>query len=215
MSDGLVAYFGHPQAHEDDVQRSIRAGLRLGQTLQKQQTPSAARSRTVRMGIHTGPVVVSVVGGRHDALAVGETLTIAARLKELATPGTVLISATTARLVEGYFLWQEKAVPPLPGADQERRAYDVLGESEARSRLDVVVKQHRLTPFVGREAELVVLRERWGQVQEGMDQTVLIHALSRPSTPLSWISRARWQRTKWPCEISSHTGACVRQTSRA
>src|SRR5262245_26748106 len=88
LSDGLVAYFGHPQAHEDDVQRSIRAGLRIVQTLQNQQTASAERPRTVRLGIHTGPVVVGAVGGgRHDALAVGETLTIAAQLKELATPG--------------------------------------------------------------------------------------------------------------------------------
>ena len=179
LSDGLVAYFGHPQAHEDDVQRSIRAGLRMVQTLQNRQTASAERPRTVRIGIHTGPVVVGTPGGgRHDPLAVGETLSIAAQLKALAAPGMVVISATTARLVEGYFLWQEKMVPPLPGGDQGRMAYDVLGESEARSRLDIVVKQRRLTPFVGREAELAVLRERWEQVQEGMGQVVLLHGES-------------------------------------
>jgi class 3 adenylate cyclase/predicted ATPase/ABC-type transport system involved in cytochrome c biogenesis ATPase subunit len=179
LSDGLVAYFGHPQAHEDDVQRSIRAGLRVVQTLQNRQMASAERPHTVRIGIHTGPVVVGAIGGgRHDPLAVGETLTIAARLKELAAPGMVVISATTARLVEGYFLWQEKVVPPLPGGDQDRMAYDVLGESEARSRLDIVVKQRRLTPFVGREAELAVLRERWEQVKEGMGQVVLLHGES-------------------------------------
>ena len=185
LSDGLVAYFGHPQAHEDDVQRSIRAGLRMVQTLQNQHTASAEqtvsteRRLTVRLGIHTGPVVVGEIGGgRHDPLAVGETLTIAARLKDLAAPGMVVISATTARLVEGYFLWQEKAVPLLPGGDQGRVAYDVLGESEARSRLDIVVKQRRLTPFVGREAEMVVLRERWEQVKEGMGQVVLLHGES-------------------------------------
>ena len=179
LSDGLVAYFGHPQAHEDYVQRSIRAGLRMVQTLQNRQTASAERPRTVRIGIHTGPVVVGTPGGgRHDPLAVGETLSIAAQLKALAAPGMVVISATTARLVEGYFLWQEKMLPPLPGGDQGRMAYDVLGESEARSRLDIVVKQRRLTPFVGREAELAVLRERWEQVQEGMGQVVLLHGES-------------------------------------
>ena len=179
LSDGLVAYFGHPQAHEDDVQRSIRAGLRMVQTLQNRQTTSAETALTVRIGIHTGPVVVGEIGGgRHDPLAVGETLTIAARLKDLAEPGMVGISATTARLVEGYFLWREKEVPPLPEGDQCLVAYDILGESEARSRLDIVVQQRRLTPFVGREAEMAVLRERWQQVQEGMGQVVMLHGES-------------------------------------
>src|SRR5262249_24855069 len=185
LGDGVVAYFGHPQAHEDDVQRSIRAGLRIVQTLQNRHTASAEQTvshelrLTVRLGIHTGPVVVGEIGGgRHDPLAGGDTLTIAARLKDLAAPGMVVISAITARLVEGYFLWQEKAVPPLSGDDQGLVAYDVLGESEARSRLDIVVKQRRLTPFVGREAEMAVLRERWEQVKEGMGQVVLLHGES-------------------------------------
>ena len=179
LSDGLVAYFGHPQAHEDDVQRSIRAGLRMVQALQNRQIASAATALTVRLGIHTGPVVVGEIGGgRHDPLAVGETLAIAARLKALAEPGMVSISATTARLVEGYFLWREKEVPPLQGGNQGLMAYDILGESEARSRLDIVVQQRRLTPFVGREAEMAVLRERWKQVQDGMGQVVLLHGES-------------------------------------
>ena len=71
-------------------------------------------------------------------------------------------------LGRGLFPLAGKGGPPLPGRDQGHMAYDVLGESEARSRFDIVVKQRRLTPFVGREAELVVLRERWEQVQEGM-----------------------------------------------
>ena len=179
LSDGLVAYFGYPQAHEDDVQRSIRAGLGMVKALQNRHTASAEMPLTGRIGIHTGPVVVGEIGGgRHDPLAIGETLTIAARLKDLAEPGMVLISATTARLVEGYFLWQEKEVPPLPGGDPCLVAYDVLGESEARSRLDIVVKQRRLTPFVGREAEMAVLRERWEQVKEGMGRVVLLHGES-------------------------------------
>jgi len=151
---GLVAYFGHPQAHEDDIQRGIRAGLCLVEALQKRPVAYANGQIAVRVGIHTGPVVVGEIGGgRHDPLAVGETLTIGARLKDLAEPGMVVISATTARLVEGYFLWQEKAVPPLPWGDQGLVAYHVLGESETRSRLDIVAKQRRLTPFVGRETE--------------------------------------------------------------
>src|SRR5262249_60904577 len=72
LSDGVVAYFGYPQAHEDDVQRSIRAGLRLVQALQQQSTTAAQGPGTVRIGIHTGPVVVGESGGgRHAPLAVG------------------------------------------------------------------------------------------------------------------------------------------------
>src|SRR5262249_43371514 len=179
LSNGLVAYFGHPQAHEDEVQRSIRAGLGMVKSLQSRSIVSAERRLTVRLGIHTGPVVVGEIGGgRHEALAVGETLTIAARLKDLAEPGMVVISATTARLVEGYFLWQEKEVPPRGGGDQHLVAYDVFEESEARSRFDIVVKQRRLTPFVGREAEIAVLRERWEHLKEGMGQVVLIYGES-------------------------------------
>src|SRR5262249_120355 len=171
LSDGLVAYFGHPQAHEDDVQRSIRAGLRLIQALQQQSTTAAEWSGTVRIGIHTGPVVVGESSsGRHDPLAVGGTLTLAARRQELAAPGTVVISATTARLAEGYFLWQAKAVPPLPGGNPDLGAYNVLGESAARSRLEVVAQWRGLTPFVGREAGVAVVRGGWGEVKEGQGQ---------------------------------------------
>jgi class 3 adenylate cyclase len=116
LSDGVVAYFGYPQAHEDDVQRSIRAGLRLVDVLQQRPPTAAQGPGTVRIGIHTGPVVVGESRGDGRApLAVGETLSVAVRLKELAAPGRVVVSATTARLVEGYFRWQAKAVPPLPG----------------------------------------------------------------------------------------------------
>jgi class 3 adenylate cyclase len=73
LSNGLVAYFGHPQAHEDEVQRSIRAGLGMVKALQNRSMASAERRLIVRLGIHTGPVVVGEIGaGRHDALAVGE-----------------------------------------------------------------------------------------------------------------------------------------------
>ncbi len=92
----------------------------------------------MRLGIHTGPVVVGEIGGgRHDPLAVGETLTIAARLKDLAAPGMVVISATTARLVEGYFLWQEKAVPPLQGVT--RAAWPMMSSGKVRHGPDSIL----------------------------------------------------------------------------
>jgi class 3 adenylate cyclase len=104
LGDGLLVYFGYPQAHEDDAQRAVRAGLGildamgiLNTRLEQHQGVRLA----VRIGIHTGPVVVGTMGsgGRHEQLALGETPNLAARLQSLATPDTAVISETTHRLV--------------------------------------------------------------------------------------------------------------------
>jgi class 3 adenylate cyclase len=111
LDDGLVVYFGYPSAHEDAAQRAVRTGLRLLETLQ-QQPPIVISSQAItlapRIGIHTGAVVVEPRGARGAPMpvAVGATATIAAALREQAAPGTVVISAATAALVEGYFTWQ-------------------------------------------------------------------------------------------------------------
>src|SRR5207245_6160458 len=118
LGDGLLVYFGYPLAHEDDAQRAVRAGLGIVTALQQPtvgaHTGSAPRSPDtvagraplqVRIGIHTGLVVVGEIGGggRHEQLALGETPNIAARLQGLAAPDTVVISAATARLVQSAF----------------------------------------------------------------------------------------------------------------
>src|SRR5215831_4607098 len=129
----------------------------------------------VRLGIHTGLVVVGEVGGdtRHEPLALGETPNLAARLQGLAAPNTVVISAATVPLLSGFFACQALGPHRLKGFAQPLVVYQVLHESTARSRLEAAGSSG-LTPLVGREQEIGLLRERWGQVKEGSGQVVLL-----------------------------------------
>ena len=129
----------------------------------------------VRLGIHTGLVVVGEVGGgtRQEQLALGETPNLAARLQGLAAPNTLVISAATFQLLGGFFACQPLGTPPLKGQAQPLAVYRVLYESMARSRLEAAGSTGR-TPLVGREQEIGLLRERWAQVKEGLGQVVLL-----------------------------------------
>jgi len=113
-------------------------------------------------------------GGRQEQLALGETPNIAARLQGLAAPDTIVISETTARLVEGYFISHSLGMQDLKGLAHPLRVYRVLHASETQTRLDVGAIRG-LTPLVGRDAEVTFLRERWTQVQDGLGQVVLIN----------------------------------------
>ncbi len=129
----------------------------------------------VRLGIHTGLVVVGEVGGgtRQEQLALGETPNLAARLQGLAAPNTLVISAATWQLLGGFFACQSLGTPLLKGFVQPIAVYQVLSESTARGRLDVVGSTG-LTPLVGREQEVGLLLERWAQVKDGLGQVVLL-----------------------------------------
>jgi class 3 adenylate cyclase len=178
LGDGILVYFGWPQAHEDDAQRAVHAGIgiltamqRLNTRLQQHQGIRLA----VRIGIHTGPVVVGEIGGdgRHEHLALGDTPNIAARLQGLATPDSVVISEATFRLVEGYCTCEPLGTQTLKGISHPIPVYHVLGVGVARSRVEVATRRG-LTPLVGREQEVGVLLERWAQVQDGQGQVVLL-----------------------------------------
>src|SRR5438876_1533720 len=178
LGDGLLVYFGYPQAHEDDAQRAVRAGLGMVEALEQLNTRLAREPGvplTVRLGIHTGLVVVGEVGGgtRQEQLALGETPNLAARLQGIAAPNTLVISVTTFQLLRGFFACQPLGTPLLKGLAQPLAVYRVLYESMARSRLDVVGSTG-LTPLVGREQEVGLLRERWAQVKDGLGQVVLL-----------------------------------------
>jgi TOMM system kinase/cyclase fusion protein len=178
LGDGLLVYFGYPQAHEDDAQRAVRAGLGMIEALGQLNARLAQEQGVtlgVRLGIHTGLVVVGDVGGgtRQEQLALGETPNVAARLQGIAAPNTVVISAATYRLLEGFFRCQSLGTPALKGIAQSLEAYQVLYESMARSRLEAAGRTG-LTPLVGREQEVALLLERWAQVKDGLGQVVLL-----------------------------------------
>jgi class 3 adenylate cyclase len=178
LGDGLLIYFGYPLAHEDDAQRAVRAGLGMLEALEQLNTRLTQEQGVqvaVRLGIHTGLVVVGEMGGgtRQEQLALGETPNLAARLQGIAAPNTLVISATTFQLLGGFFACQPLGTPPLKGQAQPLAVYQVLSESTARSRLEAVGSTG-LTPLVGREQEIALLRERWAQVKEGRGQVVLL-----------------------------------------
>jgi class 3 adenylate cyclase len=178
LGDGLLVYFGYPRAHEDDAQRAVRAGLGMIEAVGQLNTRLVQErgvQLAVRLGIHTGLVVVGVVGGsaRQEQLALGETPNLAARLQGLAAPDTVVISAATFQLLGGFFACQPLGTPLLKGVAQPLAVYRVLYESMARSRLEAVGVTG-LTPLVGRDQEVALLRERWAQVKEGVGQVVLL-----------------------------------------
>jgi len=178
LGDGLLVYFGYPQAHEDDAQRAVRTGLGIVEALgplQRRLQQEQRVSLAVRIGIHTGLVVVGDIGEgtRHERLALGEAPNLAARLQGLAPPDTVLISATTARLAQGWFVCEALGNQTLKGFSAPMPVYRVLGESGVQSRLDTV-SASGLTPLVGREREVKLLLERWELAKEGQGQVVVL-----------------------------------------
>jgi TOMM system kinase/cyclase fusion protein len=178
LGDGLLVYFGYPRAHEDDAQRAVRAGLGMIEAVAQLNTrlePEQGVQLAVRLGIHTGLVVVGEVGGdtHQEHLALGETPNLAARLQGIAAPNTLVISATTCQLLGGFFACQALGTHRLKGFAQPLAVYQVLYESTARSRLEAAGSTG-LTPLVGREQEIALLRERWAQVTDGFGQVVLL-----------------------------------------
>ena len=178
LGDGLLVYFGYPQAHEDDAQRAVRTGLDILAAMGDLNThlqQDKGIQLALRMGIHTGQVVVGALGGagRQEQLALGEVPNIASRIEGFAAPNTVAISDATYRLVQGYFVCQDLGAPALRGITESLQLYQVYGESGATSRLEVV-QPRGLTPLVGREQEMGLLVDRWEQAQSGQGQVVLL-----------------------------------------
>lgn len=174
LGDGLLVYFGYPQAHDDDPERAVRAGLAiLGnvQTLNGRLEATRGLRLAVRVGMHTGGVVV---GPGEDAVAevFGDTPNVAARLQAVASPDTVVISVATLHLVRGIFVIEDLGPQILKGIAQPVSVYRVVQPSGVRSRLEVHGVRH--TPLVGRHVEVGVLLDRWERVQERQGQTILI-----------------------------------------
>lgn len=179
LGDGLLAYFGYPRAHEDDAQRAVHAGLGIVAAMRSfssQRNQTSLALLRVRVGIHTGLVVVGEMGGgdfREQSAIVGDTPNPAARLQEVADPDSVVISAATYQLIRGLFDCESLGQRSLKGFANPIQAYRVLHESGAHRRFDVAI-QTGLAPMVGRDSEIAILKERWERAPNGEGQIVLV-----------------------------------------
>ena len=174
LGDGLLVYFGYPIAHEDEAVRAVRAGLGIVEAMQSLNA-RVSHPVQVRVGIHTGLVVIGEMGSgeKREQLALGETPNIAARVQGQATPDTVVLSAATYHLVQGFFTCQDLGRQELKGISTPLRLYHVKGSGEAHNRFDVAI-QKGLTPLVGREEEIELLQRRWERAKAGTGQVVLL-----------------------------------------
>jgi class 3 adenylate cyclase/predicted ATPase len=172
MGDGVLCYFGYPQAQENDSERAVRSALSLVETVRK--LPFEALE--VRVGIASGVVVVGDLIGRGEAQErgiVGETPNVAARLQGLAKPNTVVIEQRTRYLLGDLFEYSDLGAMRIKGFDRPLQAYEVLRESAIESRFEAL-RASALTPFVGRGEELDVLLQKWQQARSGAAQVALI-----------------------------------------
>jgi len=178
LGDGLLVYFGYPTAHEDDARRAVHAGLGIVEAVAALNTRRLMElygvKLAVRLGIHTGPVVVGVMGGggRHEHLALGETPNIAARLEGLAPANAVVISAVTARLVLDTFALEDLGTHTLRGVAEPMTISRVSGELTPDPDEESVTAP--MPVLVGREEERGLLRRRWDQSQAGFGQVVFV-----------------------------------------
>jgi class 3 adenylate cyclase/tetratricopeptide (TPR) repeat protein len=170
MGDGVLAYFGYPQAHEDDAERAVRGALALIEAVRKLCTGHDAKLQ-VRIGVATGVVVIAE--DLAERTAVGETPNLAARLQALAEPGRAVISQSTRRLIGGLFEYRDLGAVALKGFAEPVSAYQVLRISRVASRFHAR-RDAKLTPLVGREEELALLQRRWRQARAGDGRVVLI-----------------------------------------
>jgi class 3 adenylate cyclase/tetratricopeptide (TPR) repeat protein len=176
--DGLMALFGAPIAHEDAPERAVRAALQIRQALERFNERGAGSHRgelAVRIGIHTGPVVVGTVGNdlKMDYTAIGDTTNLASRLESLAQPGTVLVSETTFRLVRGRFDMHSVGPLTAKGKSEPVVAYEVIGLRESVTPIGIAA-ENGLTPLVGRGPELAQLAACFAQLGDWFPQVVAI-----------------------------------------
>ncbi len=179
MGDGVLAYFGYPQAHEDDAERAIRAGLSVVDAIGRLNETAGHKRGVdlrVRVGMATGQVVVGDIvgeGAAQESTVVGETPNLAARLQALAEPNTVVIGRGTYELAAGRFDYQDLGVHDLKGIEAPVPAWRVVAPASVASRFEAL---HRsgFTPLVGREHEIGLLLERWEQAKDGDGQVVLL-----------------------------------------
>jgi class 3 adenylate cyclase len=173
MGDGVLIYFGYPQAHEDDAERAVRAGLEVVTAVAGLKTPVSLQTR---IGIATGLVVVGDVigaGASQEQTIVGETPNLAARLQGIAAPNMIVIAEGTRRLLGNLFEFEDLGAKDLKGIAGPTRAFAALRASSAEGRFEAL-HGTGLTALVGREEELELLLRRWSRAKSGEGQVVLL-----------------------------------------
>lgn len=175
MGDGVLAYFGYPQAHEHDAERAVTAGLSIVGSVPSLKTGDGS-ALSVRVGIATGTVVVGDLvgsGAAQERGVVGETPNLAARLQSIASPGAVVVSGSTRRLIGDLFDLEDLGDHDLKGIAEQVRAWSVLKASSVESRFEALRRDGALV-LVGREEESELLMRRWSRAVGGEGQVVLL-----------------------------------------
>jgi class 3 adenylate cyclase/tetratricopeptide (TPR) repeat protein len=194
MGDGIMALFGAPLTHEDDAVRACYAALHMQESI-KQYAEEVHRTAGVpvyiRVGVNSGEVVVRSIGSdlRMDYTAVGQTTNVAARLEQMAMPGSILISPATLQLAEGYVVVQSLGARPVKGLEAALEVFEVVGAGSVRSRLQAAAARG-LTRFVGRTTELEQLRGALDRASLGHGQVVAV-----VGEPALGKSRLFWEFT--------------------
>ena len=193
MGDGVLAYFGYPQAHEDDAEQATRAGLALVEAVAGLQTDIGTELH-VRVGIATGTVIVGDLigeGAAQEQAVIGETPNLAGRLQTVAEPGTVLICKSTRQLTGGHFEYRDLGPVTLKGWAEPAQAWHVLRTSGVESRFEAQHKT-RLTPLIGREEQMDLLLRRWRTAVHGEGCVVVL--TGEPGIGKSHIALALQER---------------------
>ena len=204
MGDGIMALFGAPLAHEDHAVRACYAALRMQERV-KRHAEEARRTHGVnvqiRVGLNSGEVVVRAIGSdlHMDYTAVGQTTHLAARMEQLASPGSILLTPSTLELVEGFVAVKPLGPVPVKGLADPVEVYEVTGAGPARTRLQAAARRG-LTRFVGRDAELEQLRRAQQLAGDGHGQVVALVGEA------GWASRA--SSTSSPTRTACRAGWC-------
>jgi class 3 adenylate cyclase len=178
MGDGIMALFGAPIAHEDHATRACYAALRMQESVTRygdEVQRAHGAPLQIRVGVNSGEVVVRSIGSdlRMDYTAVGQTTHLAARMEQMAKPGSTLLAVDTLRLVEGYVRVKPLGPVTVRGLDQPIEVFELMGASSRRTRLQVRAAAG-LTPFVGREPEMGQLRDALEHVRSGRGQIAAV-----------------------------------------
>jgi class 3 adenylate cyclase len=178
LGDGIFALFGAPLAHEDHPQRALYAALRMQEEMRRYADTLRAKGYPpllMRVGVNTGEVVLRSIRKddlHADYVPVGHSTNLAARMEQLAAPGSILVTHYTHRLTDGYFAFKDLGQTQIKGVEEPLHIYEVLGAGPLRTRLQVTATRRGLTRFVGRQSELEQLHRALEQAKAGHGQIV-------------------------------------------